>query len=170
MIKNKLGVSTVVATVIIIALTVTTGAIVWSIVSNLVSEQLEEGQECFGVLDQVQLNNDFTCYNATSDRMQFSINVGDINITGILISVSFAGTSKSITLTKDNQTISDVKNYPSGSNGVKMPGKNAGLTYFFEGIDSYPASVSIIPIVKKEQCGSSDTIHEIDDCQAIITP
>lgn len=166
--KNKLGISTVVTTVLIIALTVTTGAIVWSVVSNLVSEQLDEGEACFGVLDQVQLNNDFTCYNSTSDRMQFSINVGDINITGILVSVSFAGTSKSITLTKDNQTFSDVKNYPSGSDGVKMPSKNAGSTYFFEGIDSYPASVSIVPIVNKEQCGSSDTIHEIDDCQALV--
>ena len=166
--KNKLGMSTVVATVLIIALTVVTGAIVWSVVSNLVNKQLNEGEACFGVLDQVQLNNDFTCYNATSHRMQFSINVGDINITGILVSVSFAGTSKSVTLTRDSQTLSDVKNYPGGSDGVKMPGRNAGLTYFFEGIDSYPASVSIVPIVKKEQCGSSDTIHQIDDCQALV--
>lgn len=170
MLKNKSGVSTVVATVIVIALTVVVGGIVWGIVSNLVEDELTEGEACFGVLDQVQLNNDYTCYNSTSDKVQFSISVGDIDIDAVLVSVSFAGTSKSETLNKTAQTFEEIKNYPSGSNGVKIPDKNAGLTYFYEGITSIPSSISIVPIIKNEKCGSSDTIHQVDDCQAIIVP
>jgi hypothetical protein len=164
MFKNKLGVSTVVATMIVVALTVVIGGIVWGIVSNLVEDKLTEGEACFGVLDQVQLNNDYTCYNSTTDRMQFSINVGDIEIDEILVSVSFAGTSKSETLNKTSQIFDDIKNYPSRSDGIKIPDKNAGLTYFYDGITSFPSSIGIIPIIKGEKCGSSDTIHQIDNC------
>ena len=86
--RSKKGVSAVVATVIIVALTVTAGAIIWGIVSNLVGEQLDEGEACFGVFDQVKLNNDYTCYDETTDRLQFSLTVGDIDINGVLVSVS----------------------------------------------------------------------------------
>ena len=169
MVMNKRGVSTVVATMIIVALTVVIGAFVWAVVSNLVGEQLEEGEACFGVFDQVKLNNDYTCYNESSNRMQFSLTVGDIGIDGILVSVSYAGTSKSATLTGVNQMLADVTPYPGGTGDVKMPSKNSGSTYFFEGVTDWPVSISIIPIVKTQQCGSTDTLHEIDSCLSLAS-
>ena len=167
--KNRKGLSTVLATVIIVGLTVAMGAIIWAVVSNLVGSNLEESKACFGVLDQVKLNNDFTCYNPTTDKLQFSLTVGDININGILVSVAFRGSSQSATLTDQLQNIANVKNYPDGSDGVKIPDKNAGLTYLFNGITSKPLSVGIIPIINGEQCGSTDTLHEIDDCTSLLS-
>ena len=168
-IKNKRGLSTVMATVIIVGITVVMGALVWAVVTNLIGGELEESESCFGVLDQVKLNNDYTCYNSTSGRLQFSISVGDININEILISVTFAGSSQSVTLTNNSQTLSNIKNYPDGSLGVKMPGKNTGATYFFEGITSNPTSLSIIPVIKGNQCGVADTLHRLDDCAALVS-
>ena len=168
MINNKKGLSPVVATVLIIGLTVATGAVIWAVISNLVGQELEEGEACFGVLDQVKLNRDYTCYNSTANIVQFSLSVGDIDIDGILVSVSYAGTSKGVTLTSAEQNISDVKNYPDGSDGVKMPNKNAGATYLFYGINVKPISVVIIPIIKGNQCGSTDSLREIIDCRSLV--
>ena len=169
MTKSKLGLSEVVSTVLIIGVTVAVGAVVWAVVSNLVGEQIDEGEKCFGVIDQVQLNRDFTCYNSTSNMMQFSLAVGDIDINGVLVSVSYGGTSKSATLTNLSQNLADVTNYPSGTSGVKIPAKNSGATYFFEDVNSLPISISIIPIIGEQQCGATDTQREIIDCQALVS-
>ena len=190
--SQRKGMSTVLATVIIVGITVAIGALVWGVISNLVGENLQEGQACFGVFDQVKLNNDYTCYNQTANQLQFSLTVEDIDINGILVSVSSAGASESATLTDQLQTLTEIKNYPSGSctgnakpcnqlsssqcssqlgciwDGVKIPDRNAGLTYFFNGITSSPISVSIIPIINGEQCGSTDTLYEIDDCASLL--
>lgn len=169
LLKNRRGLSAIVATVIIVGITVAAGAVIWVIVSNLIEENLKEGEACFGIFDQIKLNNDYTCYDSASDKMQFSISVGDIDVNGILVAVSFAGSSKIATLTDAVQNLAYVKNYPDESNGVKMPGKNAVATYFFEGITSMPASISIIPIINEEQCDATDTLYEIDDCLALVS-
>jgi hypothetical protein len=169
MLSQRKALSTVLATVIIVGITVAMGAIIWGVVSNLVEKNLEESQACFGILDQVKLNKDYTCYNQTSDKLQFSLIVGDIDINGILVSVAFGGRSQSATLNDSIQNLANIKNYPSGSDGVKIPDKNAGLTYLFSGITSKPLSISIIPIIGGEQCGSTDTLHEIDDCTSLLS-
>ncbi|MEX2016921.1 MAG: hypothetical protein WD876_00405 [Candidatus Pacearchaeota archaeon] len=166
--KNKYGLSEVVSTVMIIGITVVVGVVVWAIVSNLIGEQLEEGETCFGVVDQVQLNRDYTCYNSTSNAMQFSLSVGDINASGIIVSVSYSGTSKSATLPDSVQNIADITNYPSNSTGVKIPSKNSGATYFFNGITEKPILISIIPIIEGKQCGATDTQKGIVDCLALL--
>ncbi len=103
--KNKRGLSEVVGTVLIIGLTVAAGAIVWAVVNSLITDNLNEGQACFGVFDQVKLNNDYTCYNSSSNNLQFSIKVGDINITQIVVSVSFGGASESATLKNTTESL-----------------------------------------------------------------
>ncbi len=232
MMKKK-ALSEVVSTVLIIAVTILIGAVVWAVVSNLIGDKLDEGEKCFGVLDQVKINRDYTCYNPTTNKMQFSLSVGDLDINGILVSVSFEGTSKGATLTDVPGTVEDVTNYvetgtgsctgtatlcaglsqtdcgvsvdvpqlgcfwnPGGSfcigtaiscssissqsscenqlecawgYNVKIPGKNAGSTYFFNGITSLPTSISIIPIIEGKQCGSADTLREIVDCNALVS-
>ena len=168
MMKKK-ALSEVVSTVLIIAVTILIGAVVWAVVSNLIGDKLDEGEKCFGVLDQVKINRDYTCYNPTTNKMQFSLSVGDLDINGILVSVSFEGTSKGATLTDVPGTVEDVTNYPSGTTEVKIPSKNAGSTYFFNGITSLPTSISIIPIIEGKQCGSADTLREIVDCNALVS-
>ena len=167
--KNKKGLSTVLATVIVLGITVAMGALVWAVVTNLVKGQLDESESCFGVLDQVKLNNDYTCYNSTSDKVQFSISVGDISVDKILISVTFSGASQSAELTNESQALTNIKNYPSRTSGVKMPGKNSGSTYFFEGITDDPTSLTLIPIIKGNQCGVADTIHRLDSCLSLVS-
>jgi hypothetical protein len=167
--RKKKGLSVVMASLIMIALTIAAGAVIWTVISNVTNKELTQTQSCFGVLDQVKINDDYTCYDSLNSRVQFSINVGDIDLTGILVAVSYSGTSKEVTLTGDPETVSDVKNYPYGSDGVKMPDKNSQLTYFYNGISTAPTYLKIAPIVGKQQCDTSDTLYQLDDCSSLIS-
>jgi len=105
--SNKKGISGVVATVILIALVLAVVAIVWGVVTNLVSEQLEEAGSCFEVFDKVSLNNQYTCYNATATpkNFQFSINIGDADINEVIVMISAEGTTKSYSIADTPQDI-----------------------------------------------------------------
>ena len=59
---NKKGVSGIVATVIMIALVIAIGGVVWAVVNNLVSEQLDDAGSCFNIFEEVSFNNQYTCW------------------------------------------------------------------------------------------------------------
>ena len=61
--SQRKGLSTVVATVIMIALVMSAIAIVWGVVTNLVEEQLEGADSCISVFDKVEINGRYTCYD-----------------------------------------------------------------------------------------------------------
>jgi hypothetical protein len=167
---RKGGLSDVVATVILIALVVAATGIVWGVVNNMIRDKTEGAQACMdvGFSQKVILNEDYTCYNSTSDEVQFSLNVWDVAIDGVLVSVTSAGNSKSYTITNTAQAISGLVNYPDKSAYVILPGKNAGLTYIATGFPTEVDSIKIAPIVGEEQCEISDQINQIEDCAIFI--
>lgn len=161
---GKKGVSAIVGTVLILLIVVVTGSIVWAVVNQIVQSNIDKGASCFGVFDQVSLDNDYSCYNSTSNKMQFSVKIGNIEIDSLLVSVTFAGSSESAVLNSTLQTLANVKIYPDSSEGVKMPSKNSGRTYFFTGITTLPSSISIVPTINGQQCDGTSTLSNIDDC------
>lgn len=166
---KKKGLSPIIATVLLVALVVAAGAMIWVVVNNIITSQLDQSGTCFGVLNQVTINNDYTCYNSTAKKLQFSINVGDINLSGVYVAVSFGGGAKSGVLTSTPlEAGSDITTYPNGEAGAKMPNRNSGSTYFFSGITLPPLSVSVAPIVSGRQCDAADTLDAIDDCSALV--
>jgi len=163
---NKRGISGVIATVIMIALVLAVVGVVWISVSTLVNEQVKDSEACFGNFGKVTLDKKYTCYNATRNEFQFSINVGDITVDSVLSSVSSASGTKSFDI--ENTTINNVRTY-SGSYGgiVQAPGKNSGFTYVVNltglGIGK-PDSISIAPIINGNQCEISDSLSNIGNC------
>ncbi len=166
--SQKKGLSGVIAAVILIALVMVTTAIIWTVVNNLITEKLEGAESCFDIFEKVTINNRYTCYNYSSNQLQFSINIGDIKIDEVLVAVSGKGTTTSFKLSNEVLNIPDLTNYPSGSIGVRLPGKNSGLTYFFDmsgsGFSEKPDLIKIIPIIGQKQCEASDSLSEIDNC------
>jgi len=162
--SNKKGISGVVATVILIALVLAVVAIVWGVVTNLVSEQLEEAGSCFEVFDKVSLNNQYTCYNATATpkNFQFSINIGDADINEVVVMISAEGTTKSYSIADTPQDIG-LTFFHNKSNEVWLPGKNEGFTYVAD-FSSKPDSVQIAPVVNGKRCEISDSITNIGSC------
>lgn len=167
--KNK-GLSTVIATVLIILLVTISIGIVWKFISNIVNpDELEKAHSCFDVesSNTVTINGYYTCYNKTSNNVQFSINIEDVDIDGLVVTILTSGNSKSFTLTNENTTSANLKPYGGQySTNVTLPGKNEGKTYVAQGFGeiSKVDSIKIAPIVDGKQCGQSDATYQIDEC------
>ena len=163
---NKRGISTVIATVIMITLVLVIIGVVWVSINNLVSKEIKTTESCFGNFGKVTLDKRYTCLNSSSNELQFSINIRDVTIDSVLVSISSQSGTKSLEISNIN--MSNIKMY-NGTYGelVEIPGKNAGFTYVVDinglGIGS-PDSISIAPIISENQCGVSDSLLEIDKC------
>lgn len=167
--KNKRGLSTVIATVILIALAMAVVMIVWSVIVPLVKNQLKQTESCFGNFGKITINSRYTCYNFSSNEFQFSINIGDVDVDEVVVSISGEGITKSFRITNEEQAISDLAPYPSGSGNVKLPEKNAGLTYIASGFTDKPDLIQIAPVINGKQCDVSDSLFEIDNCLSLIS-
>jgi hypothetical protein len=164
--NNKKAISGIVAAVIMIALVMAIGGIVWAVVSNLVTEQLEEAGSCFDIFDKVSINNKYTCWNYSSNETLFSINVADAEIDKIVVSITGEGTTKSFELSADEGS-DELKYFPDGEYGNPLayaPGKNEGRTYITDFFKSNPDSIVVYPVVGKKQCDVADTLTSIDPC------
>lgn len=161
---NKRGVSGVITVVILIGLVMATTVIVWTVVNSLVSDRLGDAEACFGNFEKVTLNNRYTCYNSSSSKTMFSINIGDIDVDGVVVSISSEGTTKGYTITDTNSTISGLTDYFGGAS-IIIPGKNSGLTYIATEYPNKPDSINIRPVINGKQCEVSDSIIEIDSCR-----
>tara|TARA_Y100000310_G_scaffold342908_1_gene448197 strand:+ start:9603 stop:10121 length:519 start_codon:yes stop_codon:yes gene_type:complete len=164
MIIKKKGISGIVATVIMIALVVGITSVLWLVINNLVKDQISSSESCFGNFGEVTLNKQYTCKN--SNEIQFAMNIGDISIDSVLISVSGQSGAKSFEI--KNNSYSYVKMYSGSYNGtLQLPGKNSGLTYVINlaGIGITDAkSIKIAPIINANQCEVSDSVIEISNC------
>jgi FlaG/FlaF family flagellin (archaellin) len=168
--KNKRGLSAVIATLILIALTMTVVLVVWGVVVPLVKEQLEETESCFGVFEKVIIDSMYTCYNFSSNRFQFSINIKDVDVDEVVVSISGEGATKSFKITNEQQTIPGLANYGStgfGTDWIKLPEKNAGLTYIASGFPDKPDFIQIAPVINGKQCDVSDSLSNIDNCLSL---
>lgn len=179
--KNKKALSTVVATVLLILLTVVAVAIVWGFISGVINPIV--ANKCYTIErnpELITLGNSYTCFNDTSDELQLMINRGDIEVDNVLISILADGNSRSFTLTNENTLIESpsVRYYngvnvgtPSVPEPVKLPVKNAGLTYHIGGFIGITKidKVSIGATIEGKACESTNSLTQIDNCN-LFTP
>ncbi|MBR9702312.1 hypothetical protein GOV13_05325 [Candidatus Pacearchaeota archaeon] len=161
--KNRKGVSGVVTVVILVALVMTSVAIVWTVVNNMVEDKLGEAESCFGNFEKITLNNRYTCYNSSSNETMFSINVGDIVVDEVIVLVYEGGATNSYTITDTITTIPNLENYTGGTS-IILPDKNAGLTYIAKDYTSSPDYIEIVPVLNGKQCDVADRIPKIESC------
>ena len=167
--KNKKGVSDVIATVLLIAIVMVVGAMVWIMVNNFVKEKTGDTKSCLGLFEKVNIDSRSTCYYSDSKELQFSLSIGDIDVDEMLIGVSGGGTGVSFKIKKEVSAVDNVVMYPSrNALTVKLPGKNAGLTYLLNttkaGLTESPDLIEVSPVIEGSQCEISDSLDQIDDC------
>ncbi|MCX6750604.1 MAG: hypothetical protein NTZ83_04050 [Candidatus Pacearchaeota archaeon] len=171
--KNKRALSTVIATVLIILLVVVSTTIVWVFVRNIVVSRTHGVDTCFNVeaSDKVTINDYYTCYNQTSNEVQFSVSITDAQIDSLIVTILIGGNSRSFTLTNNDTVIQDLAPY-KGNYGtpVKLPGTNEGRTYvanftteFEQGVGKVDW-IKIAPVIEEKQCGASDETYQVEDC------
>lgn len=163
--KTK-GLSEVVATVIIIMLVIVATAAIWGITNNFIKDKTEDSTSCFNIdfSEKVTFNGEYTCYNSSGDEIQFSVNIGDVEISKIVVSILAGGSSKSFELTGTETELSGLYNYPSRTTNIKMPEKNSGKTYIATGISENADWIKIAPYAGDKPCNPTDTIYELEDC------
>jgi hypothetical protein len=164
--SHKRGLSTVVITVILIALGMMAVLMVWGFISNMIKDQIGENQACYGNYDKVQINGEYTCYegSGTAYSLRFSLMVGDVKIEKVLVSVSSESVVETYTITAENETIEGLSMYPSGSSLIALPARNAGLTYNAAGFTSKIDSIKIAPVISGTVCEVSDILTEVERC------
>lgn len=159
--KRK-GVSGIVATVIMVALVIALVGVVWNAINNLVTEQLEDAGTCLDIQGKVKLERRYTCYD--SGKTQFSLQIGDINVSKVIVQISGEGTTKSYEITKEPQPIPGLTLY-NGNTTVWLPGADGGLTYISTDFTSRPDLITIYSVLGTKRCdSSSDFISEISSC------
>jgi len=169
-ISEKKALSGVVTVVILVMLTVVLISVVWVVINGLVKKQIDQSEACFGIFDEVQIGNDYTCLN--EDYLQISIEVGDIELEKVLISITGEGTSKSFEI-GELTNLEFLANYPSVKDeyefgeDVLLLGRNSGKTYVVD-LDKFgitePEKIEIVPIIGGVQCEVSDVFENIESC------
>jgi hypothetical protein len=165
---NKKGLSAVVITVILIALSIVAIVVVWTFVNSMIKKQISSSESCFGNFDKIKINKQYTCYEKISDteyKLRFSLSIGDIEVDKVIVSVSSANAIESYEITNEDQQDIGLDTYPSGGE-VKLPAKNAGLTYLATGFTSEIDLIQIAPVIGGNQCEISDSVSYIENCLA----
>ncbi|MFC1710824.1 hypothetical protein ACFLZJ_01565 [Nanoarchaeota archaeon] len=178
--KDKKAISTVVGSMLMIVLVVAAIFLVWTTVKKTINENIEQGEACgVDTLGKVIINDQYTCYNSStgkvpSEHFQFSISIGDLDVDEVLIAVAGEGKTVSFTLNYTGRAVEYLTNYPDGqpNDDVSLPPKNGGQTYLLDmaasGFSQPPDSIMVSPIVNNIQCTATDSLMEIEDCQALI--
>jgi len=168
-ILDKKGLSVIVATVILVALSMISVVIVWGVINNLVNDETEGSQACFEVLGKVSLEKKYTCYDSEDRDLEFSINVGNVDISGILVAVAVGGSGSGFEMVEEGSTITGLTMADTASSIIVSPGKNSGYTYILD-LDAGgfstgdPEMIQITPVVEGTPCEVSDTITEFGSC------
>ena len=168
--SEKKGISTVIATLLLVALTIILVGVVWTMVNNIVRNNINSANACYNTQGKVTLNNDYTCYNnsGANPELVFSINVADLSIDDIIVSISNGQNSTSFWINRDNATSGLL--YLNRTPNALIPAENHGLTYVFP-LPSYytdaPENIKITPVIEGQTCSNIDSISQFDLCSDI---
>jgi flagellin-like protein len=160
--NNKKGISAIVATVLIILITVAAVTIIWAAIIPMINNQLNKGTICLDAVSQVSLSDaGYTCKNVdaggVNENLSIQIRHGalEFDLADVQVIISAGGDSTSFLLSDEATTLA-----PSP---VVFPGSNEEKVYTIDttGISGEIDSVQIAPIVRvgnaRETCEISAT-------------
>lgn len=155
---NKKAISTIVATVLIILITVAAVAIIWAAIIPMIKNQLSGSTTCLDAVSQVTvLNEGYTCRNVAENKISLQVKRGpksfDLKDIEVIVSIGGQTTNKRISADADVKTV---------------PNTNQAKTYIISGANFGTADkVEIAPIVgiggSEERCGKASSLV-LRDC------
>ena len=160
---NKRAVSAVVATVLIILITVVAVGIIWKVVIPMINNIINPSTACFDALSQVGLGTEggYTCLNETNETLYLQITRGEkenFELAGIQVIVSVRGNTYSTEYTGDLPG-------PNEDKVINVTNKSLGLSLDDMGKIE---KVEIAPIIKSggttKNCGTSASTRVIPTC------
>ena len=152
--KDKKGISAIVATVLIILITVAAVTIIWAAIIPMISNQLAGSTECFDASAALSIVSDCSCVNQSKNaadanytaKIQVHRATGDFDLAGVDIQLAVGGTTESFSMGSTN--LPDV-------NGDKV----YAISYDAVALGGNATEVSVAAVVTTgsttETCGAS---------------
>ena len=152
------GLSTVIATIMIVMLTMVAAAVLFAFIIPMIRENTQKSKECFDLRDQISIElGKYTCSNSANTSIM--IKRGEKGeMIGFIVSLKVGGSSTRYEL-KDG-SVTGVKMF-NGSSVIKIPQKGGSETYVF----SIPSVefVDVAPILASG--GNCDAVNgKVYDC------
>lgn len=163
--SNKKGMSEVITTVIMIALVLAAAGIVWGVVSSMIQKNTSQSENCFGLYEKVNLYGSGVCYDNTNKRLSVYVEVKDVNVDKIIVSIYTESGTKSFEIPGTNPDVAlYTTSTPTYGVALSSLSQNTGKRFWVRNVDSKPTSIAISPIIGGSQCEISDTIKTIEYC------
>ena len=156
---DKKAISAVVATVLIILITVAAVTIIWAAIIPMINNQISGGTQCLDAVSQLQLVTDqgYTCKNADNISLHVKLGASAVGVDDMQILVSAGGDTTSFKYSNATTKLSGTLPTKNGQSVIVI--NTAGITGISE--------VSIAPIVTvgntRETCDVSSTVT-LSDC------
>jgi len=153
---NKRAISDLIATVLLVLITIAAVGIIWGAVMPIIRTNIESSQKCFDVGLEIKAGG-YTCYDGGVNKVKVQIGKGEkpIAISDIQIQLSSGGTSKSIRIS--NATVVDINT---------VPGVNEETAYtinLYQLNMDYADAVSVAAVLKigntESMCPAIPAVH-----------
>ena len=174
---KKRGLSTVVAVLILVLLTVVASGIVYTIAKTIIDQRQTQSENCgTDIIGKVNFNLKYTCWLDTSKAIYFSVEVGDITLDKFNIILQSDDSTKTIVFERGKNGVDNqLENLDMTFSPLYFPEKNSGFTYaatnpYLPSLDTIPKSIRVVPVINGEACSVADTIYDIPSCELIFGP
>ncbi len=171
--KNKKALSAVVTTLILVMVSIAGIALVWASTRGVINKQIKSSEACYGIEEKIEFDSKNTCYGKQGNDyyVRFQVNVKDVELQKLIISVSSNSEQQGYTLTNETQDpgVLGLERYPNADADLVVPGINQGFSYKTETFDEIIDNIEITPVIDDYQCGIADSISGLEDCALLVT-
>jgi len=148
---NKKGISTLVATVLLVVITIAAVGIVYVTVMPLIREGVQSSATCSSVGLEVKTYTGYTCYSDTEVKIQVGRSAEEATLKSIQLQINGQGISKNFVVNGTADPMIRQSNALSYNTPLTLPGKNEVMTYVIlrtaPGMPTSFDTVSAAPVV-----------------------
>jgi len=155
----KRGISAVIATVLIILITLSAVSIVWIVVLPMISDNLELEAICQKAGITIDSSQGFTCY----DGEDLLLNIERANEDAEIVRIIFV-------LENENENVLEHLNEEQIESRL---GKGQSATWVVQNVETNPFKISVYPVIningKEKECDAVSYVTNIPDCAISIS-
>ncbi len=162
--KNaKKAVSPLVATVLLILITVAAIGIIWSAVMPMINKATQYGQSCMNARLQIDTDSGYTCYNASGVVLTNIVRGADDFVPSAIQLIVAGGGQSKVFKAVNNQATTNVVML-GGATSLEIPGTNEEKTYVVTSGLTTTSEVAVAPVVK---VGNTEKVCDVSSRVAL---
>ena len=138
---EKRGISPVIATVLLVAVSVAAIVVLAGVIMPMIRTQLGQGKSCFELREYFQIQESaYSCYNTTT-RLMIERGMNNYDVKGFVVSIASAGSSKRFDV-YDNVNNSGIRMLDNSA--IKIPNPGEAKTYVFSIANGTGVDISVL--------------------------